>query len=361
MSSTWGENIKISIFGESHGAGIGVVLDGLPAGEKIDSDEIMYQMYRRAPGRDKTSTPRRELDIPDIVSGILNGTTTGTPLCAVIKNGDIKSGDYDDLNRFPRPGHADYTGCVKYGGYNDYRGGGHFSGRLTAPMVFAGAVCRQVLERKGITVGAHIFSIGKVFDDGFDAANITSDFLKKLTLKKFPAINDRAGAEMKDEIEKARAVKDSVGGIVECASTGIPAGLGSPIFGGVENRLSSIIFGIPAVKGIEFGSGFKAASMHGSENNDAFCFKNGSVATATNNHGGILGGITSSMPILFRAAFKPTPSISKKQTTVDLKLKKEVETEIRGRHDPCVVVRAVPVVEALASVCILDLLLDNKK
>jgi chorismate synthase len=357
MSSVWGEKIKLSIFGESHGDGIGVVLDGLPAGEKIEMDEIMFQMSRRAPGKDKTSTQRKELDIPEILSGYYNGYTTGTPMCAIIKNNDMHSGDYANLNQIPRPGHADYTGYVKYAGFNDYRGGGHFSGRLTAPMVFAGAVCRQILSRKGIETAAHIYSVSNISDDAFDAVNVSSDILKRLIVKRFPVINEQIETDIRSCIEQARLELDSVGGIVECAAVGLPAGLGDPIFGGVENKLASILFGIPAVKGVEFGDGFGCTVLRGSENNDAFSFKDGKVKTATNHHGGILGGITSSMPLIFRVAFKPTPSILQKQQSVDIKQKKGIELEIQGRHDPCIVIRAVPVVEALTAVCLLEILL----
>jgi chorismate synthase len=356
MSSMWGEKIKLSIFGESHGSGIGVVLDGLPAGEKIDMDEVMFQMSRRAPGKDKTATQRKELDVPEIMSGYYNGYTTGTPLCAIIKNNDMHSSDYADLNRIPRPGHADYTGFVKYNGFNDYRGGGHFSGRLTAPMVFAGAVCRQILSRKGIETAAHIYSIANIADSTFDPVNVTSDILKRLAVKRFPVLDDKIEAGMRNCIEQARLEFNSVGGIVECATVGLPVGMGEPIFGGVENKLASILFGIPAVKGIEFGDGFGCATLRGSQNNDAFIYENGKVKTMTNHHGGILGGITSSMPLIFRVAFKPTPSIFKKQQSVDIKQKKSTELEIQGRHDPCIVIRAVPVVEALTSVCLLDIL-----
>lgn len=359
MSSTWGENVKISIFGESHGAAIGVVIDGLPAGEKIDFDFVSAQMARRAPGRDKTATQRKESDIPEILSGIVDGHTTGTPLCAVIRNSGAHSADYADFKRFPRPGHADYTALFRYGGNSDYRGGGHFSGRLTAPMVFAGAVCRDVLSRRGVSIGAHIFEAGGIRDAAFNAAKVSDELLSNLSQKTFPVINEDKESEMRAAIEEARLDGDSVGGIVECAAAGLPKGLGDPIFGGVENKLSSIIFGIPAVKGIEFGAGFDAARLRGSENNDEFITQNGEVKTSTNRHGGILGGITSGMPIVFRAAFKPTPSIFKKQHTVDLVENKEAILKIKGRHDPCVVIRAVPVVEALTAVCILDLMLGG--
>jgi chorismate synthase len=356
-----GENIKLSIFGESHGAAIGVVIDGLPAGEPLDFEEIGAQMSRRAPGRDKTSTQRKESDTPEILSGVLDGHTTGSPLCAVIKNSDAHSSDYDDLSRFPRPGHADFTANTRYGGFSDFRGGGHFSGRLTAPMVFAGAVCRGLLTRRGVNIGAHIYSIGGVNDTPFDAANVGAETLRELSHMTFPVIGSESEAKMREVIEAARMGSDSVGGIVECAAQGLPCGLGDPIFGGVENRLASVLFGIPAVKGLEFGEGFGAARLHGSENNDAFCMSDGKVKTATNHSGGILGGITSGMPVVFRLAFKPTPSIFLPQQTVDLKEGCNAALQIKGRHDPCVVIRAVPVVEALTAFCMLDLMLGGCK
>lgn len=359
MSSMTGENIKLSIFGESHGPAIGVVIDGLPAGEPIDFDSLAQQMARRAPGKDKTSTKRRESDIPEILSGVIEGHTTGTPLCAIIKNSDAHSSDYDELSRFPRPGHADFTAVSRYGGFSDFRGGGHFSGRLTAPMVFAGAVCRGILKKRGITIGAHILDISGVCDTPFDPVNPGAEILTRLSESNFPVVDLSVEEKMRDVIELARADCDSVGGIIECAADGLPTGLGDPIFGGVENRLSGMLFGIPAVKGIEFGSGFAAAHLKGSENNDSFRFIDGKVKTKTNNHGGILGGITSGMPIIFRIAFKPTPSIFKEQKTIDLKNKCDADLKIKGRHDPCVVIRAVPVVEALTAVCLLDLLLGG--
>jgi chorismate synthase len=357
MSSTWGEKVKISIFGESHGAAIGVVIDGLPAGEQISFDDIMTQMARRAPGKDKTSTQRRESDEPEILSGILDGHTTGTPLCAQIRNSDTHSADYADFKRFPRPGHADFTAIARYGGFSDFRGGGHFSGRLTAPMVFAGAVCRQILARRGVEIGAHIFEAGGVSDRPFDPVKINGGLLKELSQSAFPVLGVNSENNMRAAIESARLDGDSVGGIVECGAVGLPCGFGDPIFGGVENRLASILFGIPAVKGLEFGAGFEATHLRGSENNDEFCFEGGTVKTATNRHGGLLGGITSGMPIIFRLAFKPTPSIYKPQQTVDLDENSSATLKIAGRHDPCVVIRAVPVVEALTAVCLLDLML----
>ena len=318
MSSTFGDKIKISVFGESHGGGIGVVIDGLPAGERIDLQRVNAQMARRAPGRDKTATPRKESDLPKIISGMLGDTLTGAPLCAVIENTNTRSTDYGNLLTTPRPGHSDYAAFVKYGGNNDIRGGGHFSGRLTAPIVFAGAVCRQLLEKKGIKIAAHIQSIGGVSDDKFGPVNVDDDLVDRLSNSSFSLINPDVEQAMRDEVESARLALDSVGGVIECAVTGVKAGFGEPMFDGVEGVIAKAVFGIPAVKGVEFGAGFEAAKMRGSQNNDPFRYVDGEVVTETNNCGGILGGITDGMPIIFRAAIKPTPSIAQKQNTVDL-------------------------------------------
>lgn len=357
--STWGKNIKISIFGESHGTAIGVVIDGLVPGVKLDMEQLYLQMSRRAPGLDKTSTPRREADMPLIQSGLLNDTTTGAPLCAIIQNTNTHSADYSNLQKVMRPSHSDYPAMLRYNGFNDVAGGGHFSGRLTAPLVFAGAVCRQVLEQKGIVIGAHAANIGGICDDRFDMANVSADQLQQLSLRTAPIIDPQAEAKMRELIEQTRAKGDSVGGIVECAAVGLPAGLGNPMFEGVENRISSIIFGIPAVRGIEFGSGFDCASMTGSQHNDSYYYDNGTVRTKTNNHSGILGGITTGMPIVFRVAFKPTPSISIEQQTIDVTQQCDTTLSIKGRHDPCIVLRAIPVVESAAAVALLDLMLDK--
>lgn len=356
--SSWGNAVKISIFGESHGKAIGVVIDGLPAGEALDPEQIYLQMSRRAPGKDKAATPRLEKDFPEILSGVLNHTTTGAPLCAVIQNTNTRSQDYSSLLRKPRPAHADYTGFVRYQGYNDIRGGGHFSGRLTAPLVFAGAVCRQILERRGIQIAAHIASVGHISDSRFDPVHIPSELMDRLSSEIFGLIDRSKEASMRELIEECRLAQDSIGGTVECAVTGMPAGAGSPMFGGIENVLSSVIFGIPAVKGIEFGSGFEGAALRGSENNDAFYYDGDTVRTKTNRHGGILGGISSGMPIIFRTAIKPTPSISQPQQTVDLEQKTDSVIEIKGRHDPCIVVRAVPVIEAATAVAMTNILAE---
>lgn len=356
MSSTLGDKIKISVFGESHGNGIGVVVDGLPAGIKIDLDKVLAQMARRAPGKDKTATPRKESDLPKILSGMLDDTLTGAPLCAVIENTNTRSGDYGNLLSCPRPGHSDYTAFVKYSGANDIRGGGHFSGRLTAPIVFAGAICRQILEQKGIKIAAHISSIGKVCDKNFNPVNIENDLIDRLNLSSFALIDQSAESKMREVVESARMSLDSVGGTIECAVTGIDAGFGDPMFDGVEGVIAKAVFGVPAIKGIEFGKGFELSQMRGSESNDPFEYKDGKVVTSTNNCGGILGGITNGMPIIFKAAVKPTPSISQKQQTVDLQTKQNAELEIKGRHDPCIVPRAVPVIEAVTAIAIINLM-----
>ncbi len=355
MSSTFGEKVKISVFGESHGRGIGIVIDGLPAGFKVDMDKVLVQISRRAPGGDKTATPRKEKDFPNIMSGMVNDTLTGAPLCAVIENTNTKSGDYSNLITCPRPGHSDYTAYVKYNGYNDIRGGGHFSGRLTAPLVFAGSICRQILEEKGVRIAAHISQIAGVKDDDFNSTDIPAELIGRLNNSKFPLINASVEEDMRQAVENARLDLDSVGGIVECAVTGLPAGLGGPMFGGVEGLISCAIFGIPAVKGIEFGKGFDLAGMRGSRSNDAFEYINDKVVTKTNNCGGILGGITDGMPLIFKACVKPTPSISREQDTVDLQKKQNAKLCVNGRHDPCIVPRAVPVVEACTAVALMNL------
>jgi len=358
MSSLWNNGVSISIFGESHGKAIGIVIDNLPAGEKLDLEQIASFMARRAPKQDLTSTQRREKDLPIILSGMLDGYTTGAPLAAMIENTDAHSSDYSALKENARPGHADYTGFLRYQGFNDVRGSGHFSGRLTAPLVFAGAVATQLLERRGIYTGGHIYSIKGIKDTPFDSCNLTKEEIIALHNAPFPVIDPDAARRMKDEIERARLNCDSVGGIVELCTVGFPAGIGSPMFDGLENAISSIVFGIPAVKGLEFGVGFGAAELYGSENNDPFYIdQNGAVKTRTNNHGGILGGISSGMPISLRVAFKPTPSISQPQQTVNFQKNEETVFTVHGRHDPCVVPRAVPVVESAVNIALLGQLI----
>lgn len=359
MSSTWNNRISISIFGESHGPAIGVVIDNLPPGEGIDIDELSHFLSRRAPKTDKTSTQRKEKDLPQIMSGLVNNKTTGTPLCAFIQNTDTRSQDYSNISRLARPGHADYTGALRYKGFNDVRGGGHFSGRLTAPLVFAGAICGQILQRRGIYTGAHIAEIHNIKDAEFNKTNISRKEILTIRNKKFPVIDDAKGELMIQDIEKAFHGGESLGGIIECACINVPAGIGSPIFDGLENTIAQLIFGIPAVKGLEFGSGFLSAKMVGSQNNDEFYVDDkGHVLTKTNNHGGILGGISSGMPVMLKVAIKPTPSISQPQETIDYSALKNEIINIKGRHDPCIVPRAVPCVEAAVNIAILSHMLD---
>ncbi len=356
MSSLFKGGISVSIFGESHGRGIGVVLDDLPAGEELDLDEIGVYMARRAAKSDGTSTMRLEKDNPDILSGVYEGKTTGTPLAAVIFNGDQHSSDYGNISHIARPAHADFTGYLRYNGANDPRGGGHFSGRLTAPLVFAGAVCAQILKRRGITTGAHIRSLKDIQDAPFDPVNVTAEQLESVKSRSFPVFDESSEEKMRTAILAARSDLNSIGGIVECAAVGMPAGVGSPMMDGLENIISRLVFAIPAVKGIEFGNGFGCADLFGSENNDEFAVRDGKIVTLTNNHGGILGGICSGMPIIFRVAFKPTPSISRPQKSVDFKNMTEQELVIKGRHDPCVVARAVPCVESALNIALVSAL-----
>ena len=349
-----GKHIQVSVFGQSHSKAIGAVIDGLPAGVKIDSEKVTAFMRRRAPGNTKYSTKRREADEPVVLSGLVDGVTCGAPLGFLIENTNTRSSDYDNLRAVPRPGHADYPANVRYGGYQDVAGGGHFSGRLTAPLCFAGAVCLQILEQKGVKVQAHIYELAGVRDIPFDPITITD---ARPSEKVFPVISDTCGEEMQAEIEKARMSADSVGGIVECAVTGMPAGLGDPMFDGVENQLARNIFGVPAVKGLEFGNGFACAKLRGSQNNDPYTIdENGKIVTTSNNNGGILGGITSGMPILFRVVVKPTSSIGKEQQSVNLNTMQPEKLVVHGRHDPCIVPRAVPVIEAVTAITMLDIL-----
>lgn len=352
MSSMWGNKVKISLFGESHGKGIGVVLDGLPAGIPIDLDRVAAHMQRRSPGAQPGTTHRKEADVPTVLSGIYRGKTTGTPLCATIENTDTHSSDYSATGMKPRPGHADLTGLARYNGANDPRGGGHFSGRIMAPLTFAGAVCMQILEQKGIQIRGHVFCIGDICDTPYDPLTLPGDVSEKL----LPVLSDGQGEKMTALIEKARSEQDSVGGVIECIATGFPAGLGRPIFDNVESRLASILFGIPAVKGIEFGRGFAVATAKGSENNDSPRISDKGIRNETNHAGGIEGGISNGMPILVRCAIKPTPSISREQDTVNLDSMQNDTLVITGRHDACIVPRAVPIVEAAMAVCLLDIL-----
>ena len=352
MSSSFNGNIRFTIFGQSHSPAIGVTVEGLPAGFEPDMSELARFMQRRAPGRNEFSTPRSEADVPEFISGLFDGRLCGTPLTAIIKNTNTRSGDYSELKYKPRPGHADFTAGERYNNAQDYTGGGHFSGRLTAPLCIVGGLCLQLLRAEGISVVTRIAELGGVADKG--EICFTAD-------KPFPVVNDECGEKMKAAILSAKAEGDSVGGIIECAVSGCPAGIGDPMFGGMENRISSLVFGIPAVKGIEFGAGFDAAKMLGSENNDPFAVENGNIITKTNNCGGILGGITTGMPIVFRAAVKPTPSIAREQDTVDLRTMEKTKLTVHGRHDPCIVPRAVPCIEAAAAIAVYDALLEKRK
>lgn len=349
MSSSFGTKLKISIFGESHGEAIGVVIDGFPAGFKVDMESLFAFMKRRAPGG-AYATPRKEADTPRFVSGLLNGVTCGAPICAIIENTNTRSGDYAELKCRPRPAHADYTAQIKYGGNQAFAGGGHFSGRLTAPLCIAGGLCLQYLQSKGIEIGAHIASIAEIKDRAFREGD---EFLKDT----FPVYDRAAKAQMCAAIDSARAEGDSLGGTVECVVLGMPVGVGEPMFDGLENRIAAAAFAVPAVKGIEFGSGFDGTRLKGSENNDGFRFKDGRVVTESNNHGGILGGISSGMPITFKVAIKPTPSIAKAQNSVDLERGENCEISVKGRHDPCIVPRAVPPIEAACAIAITDLII----
>lgn len=326
MSSTYGNKIKISIFGQSHSEAIGVTIDGLPAGISIDMEELQSFMNRRAPGQSKYTTPRKEADRPEFLSGLVGNMTCGAPLSAIIRNTNTRSGDYDNIRDIPRPGHADFTAHLKYGGYEDVSGGGHFSGRLTAPLCIAGGIIKQILAADGIAVEASIAEIGGNAEAPFAA------------------------------VEEARVCGDSVGGIISCKITGLPPGIGDPMFDGLENRIAQAVFGIPAVKGIEFGRGFEAARLRGSENNDEFYYDGNQVKTRTNNHGGILGGISSGMPVTFRVAVKPTPSISIEQHSISYSKGEDAVLAVKGRHDPCIVPRAVPCVEAAAAIAVYDLM-----
>lgn len=351
--SSYGENLRITIFGQSHSPAIGVTVEGIPAGERIDTAKLARFLARRAPGRNEWSTPRREADAPEFLSGLKDSVTCGAPLAAIIRNADTRSQDYAALADTPRPGHADYTAQVKYGGAQDSVGGGHFSGRLTAPLCIAGGICIQLLAREGITVISRIAAIADVEDEGALCASTAE--------KPFPTVSDERGEAMRAAIAAAKADGDSVGGVIECAVLGLPAGLGGPLFGGLEGRISAAVFGIPAVKGIEFGAGFAAARMRGSENNDCFETSSGRVVTKSNNCGGILGGISDGMPLVFRAAVKPTPSIAAEQLTLNMKTMEETALHVPGRHDPCVVPRAVPCVEAAAAIAVYDALLARRK
>ncbi len=347
MSSTYGENLKLSIFGQSHGPAIGMTLDGIPAGNFIDFDKLQAFLNRRAPGQNNWSTPRTESDRPEFLSGVMDGYTCGAPIAAVIYNQNTRSVDYDELKDIPRPGHADLTAQYKYGGFQDTAGGGHFSGRLTAPLCIAGGMCLQWLKAMGITVKAYIQQIGEICD--------SADTSEIKLCSDFPARNSQTASLMQQCIAEARSRGDSVGGKITCVISGLPVGLGEPMFGGVESRIAQLVYGIPAVKGLTFGD----TQNYGSENNDAYYVKNGQVLTATNHCGGILGGITNGMPVVFTTALKPTPSIALPQQSISLTTGEITTLQVKGRHDPCIIPRAVPVIEAAAAIAIYDLILGN--
>ncbi len=361
MSGMWGQALRLSIFGESHGEAIGMVVDGLPPGMPVDGEEIARDMARRAPGRDKTSTPRKEADAVRIVSGVHDGRTTGAPICGMIENTNTRSADYGEMTTLARPGHADYSGFVRYQGHNDVRGGGHFSGRLTAPLVFAGALARQFLQEKGVTAGAHIARIGAVDDECFDPMQVSQEELVALRASDFPLLRPVQETAMREQVESARVAQDSIGGIVECAAVGLSPGWGHPFFDSVESLVAHLLFSVPAVKGVEFGDGFALSQQRGSEANDSFYMDGERVKTRTNHNGGLNGGITNGMPLVLRAAIKPTSSISQEQQTIDYREKKDAVLRVRGRHDPCIVLRAVPVVEAALMLGLTEVILATNR
>ena len=359
MSCEFGKMIRVSVFGQSHGAAVGTVISGLPAGERIDMERVLAFMRRRAPGG-SLATPRKEKDIPHILSGLVEDVTCGAPLCAVIDNENTRSADYDALRDNPRPMHADYPAHVKYGGFNDVRGGGHFSARLTAALCFAGAVCLQLLEKRGVQLGARLRSVENVSDTPFDPLMCDPSVFDTLFERRPPVLDLQAGERMLSAIARAREEMDSVGGVIELCAVGLPVGLGEPPFDGVENRLSQALYAVPAVKAIDFGAGHEAAYMRGSAHNDAYRMQEGRVTTATNRHGGILGGLTTGMPLLLRCYIKPTPSIAREQDTVSLKNMENAVLSVQGRHDPCAALRAAPCVEAAAAIALLDMYLEGK-
>lgn len=355
MKNTIGNNFTLTLFGESHGKAIGAVLDGVPSGITVDEDFIASQMEKRK-GINSISTPRREADEVKILSGVFEGKTTGTPICFMIENNDTKSKDYSLTKDLARPGHADYTAEMRYGGFQDYRGGGHFSGRLTAPVVAAGALAISMLKEKGIFIGTHISSCGEIKDRAFESI---ADDITVLEALDMPVLCEKARAEMLSYIENAKNEGDSVGGTLTTVVTGMPAGVGEPWFDSVESMLSHGLFSIPAVKGVEFGKGFEFAGMKGSEANDEFAAVDGKIITTTNNNGGINGGITNGMPLEFTVAVKPTPSIYKKQNTVNFKTAENAGLQINGRHDPAIIHRARVVVDSITALTLCDLLITR--
>ncbi|OPJ59346.1 chorismate synthase [Clostridium oryzae] len=361
MSGVWGKQIEYSIFGESHGEALGIVISGLPVGIKLDLDFIRKEMKRRAPGSSDLVTPRKEEDAFEILSGYFEEHTTGAPLCAIIRNKNTRSSDYNNLRYAMRPGHADYSGRVKYKGFNDFRGSGHFSGRITAPLVFAGAIAKQILASKGIKIVSHVLSIHNIKDTAFDLANFEESLVKKLSSLAFPVIDESIAEDMKQAIRTAKDNKNSVGGVVECAILNMPAGIGDPFFDSIESTLAHLLFSVPAVKGVEFGKGFEISSLTGIEANDPYAIVDGEIRTTSNNNGGIIGGISNGMPIVFKCAIKPTASIGLEQDTIDIVNMKNTKLTVEGRHDPCIVPRVLPVIEAAAAIGILDSYLTSNK
>lgn len=363
MSGIWGNNLELSIFGESHGIAIGITISGLPAGIEIDMDAVLVEMARRAPGKNELTTPRKEKDEPEIVSGMLDGKTTGTPLTALIWNTNTRSKDYSQMKRLMRPGQADYPGKVRYNGHNDYRGSGHFSGRITAPLVFAGAIAQQWLAKRGVTIGSHVQSIAHIEDERFeDQQSVTAEQVREMKKYQLPLFDESKRDAMQQVIVDAKDDRDSVGGIVETFVLGIDAGYGNPFFDSVESTLAHLVFSVPATKGIEFGAGFDITRLRGSEANDEYYYdEKNQIKTRTNNNGGILGGITYGMPIVYRTAIKPPASIEKKQQTIDIESEEEAELEVFGRHDPCIVPRVLPVLEAVTALGLMDLILGRDK
>ena len=355
--NTFGDNIKLCVFGQSHAACIGVTIDGLPSGTQVDEEYVAKIMALRAPGNSAIATRRKEPDKVEFLSGVVDGKTVGTSVCAIIRNSDSHSSDYSGIFKKPRPSHADYPAYIRYGENFDLRGGGQFSGRLTAPICIAGAIALSNLEKIGVSVSCHVSSVGEVEDVPFSPTEDEKDLAEKLGGMAFPVIDEKAGEKMIETITKASEQLDSVGGVIECKITGLPVGLGEPMFCGIENVISRMMFGIPAVKGIEFGAGFAGSKMCGSQYNDSYYYdENGKVRTKTNNAGGICAGMATGMPVIFRVAIKPTPSIAKAQETVDLATCKNTVIEIKGRHDPCIASRASVVVRAAAAFAIYDLL-----
>lgn len=361
MASVYGDAVRVSIFGQSHSPAIGCSVDGLPAGIPIDLVRLQTFLDRRAPGRDDTATSRRETDVIEFIAGITEGHTNGSPIAAIIRNRDTRSSDYSELRRIPRPGHADLTASIKYGEYRDVAGGGHFSGRLTAPLCIAGGIALQILESRGIRIAAHIARLGPepLVDERLNPMELDEAQLETIAANPLPCIDASIARHMRKTILEAKSDLDSVGAIIECAAYNVPAGLGDPIFDGMENRIARIAFGIPGVKGVEFGEGFEAPLMRGSTHNDPFCMRDGQPRMASNHAGGILGGITCGTPLIWRMAVKPTPSIGKPQRSVDLEACHDTELTVRGRHDPCIAPRAVPVAEAACACAILDAMISS--